>query len=360
MTFQPTGHVDLLRFGGRLDTRYQDAALDARTQKTGTVQPTLFDKLDRFVINAPVRFAIIGDPGSGSKAQHDIARQLWESHQRHKIDFVLVLGDNIYPSGEPELFEERLYAPYKALFEDGVKFLPVMGNHDARKGFEADQRKFWGAPDFYNFRIGPTEFFAIDTTLYLPGYDGCYKHTPSLAKKRAEVQTRWLEAALAKSTAKIKLVYGHYPMYSSGNHGFLEQYLLKFREQLEPLLTKYGVNVYLAGHEHHYERSRPQQGITHIVSGAAGMLRPLVMPQQWSKTADKLISSYHFMTMDVRPEGRLTFEAIDRQGRVIDAGEIPPKAEPSAAKTLQPEASHYAASTLPFLRKSRMEAVQKV
>ena len=55
---------------------------------------------------------------------------------REKVhfDFVLMLGDNIYPHGEAALFKPRFEEPYKDLLKDGVKFYASLGNHDLELG----------------------------------------------------------------------------------------------------------------------------------------------------------------------------------------------------------------------------------
>ena len=39
------------------------------------------------------------------------------------------------------------------------------------------------------------------------------------------------------------------------------------------MFIKYGVNVVFAGHEHFYERIKPQHGITYFTAGGSSKLR---------------------------------------------------------------------------------------
>ena len=65
-------------------------------------------------------------------------------------------------------------------------------------------------------------------------------------------------------------MFFHHPLYSSGaSHGSDTA----LRDQLEPLFIKYGVDAVFAGHEHFYERIKPQKGIYYFVSGGAAKLR---------------------------------------------------------------------------------------
>jgi hypothetical protein len=276
------------------------------------------------------RFAVIGDAGSGSQNQLKIANQMAAQYEKTPFASVLVLGDNVYEDGEPHLFQERIYEPYAPLFKQGVRFFPVLGNHDVRKNFGDLQLKYWGAPNYYCFKLGQApldvECFAIDTTVYLPGYDKCYADAPGLALKKAEVQTQWLEKALGESKAKYKLVFGHYPLYSSGLHSSDPKSMVKLRGILEPILAKNKVDLYLAGHEHHYERSSVIQGIQHFVSGAAGRLREIFYKDAPPYPREKAMSKFHFMLFDITPEG-LTFQALSKRGKVLDSGVISAKSQ---------------------------------
>lgn len=283
-----------------------------------TIQPDLF--APRKSIQGLKRFVVMGDAGSGTENQMKIAKQMAEQYAKNPFASVLVLGDNVYEDGEPHLFEERIYKPYEKLFEEGVRFYPVLGNHDVRKDYGDQQLAYWGAPSFYNFKIGnDVEFFALDTTVFLPGYDKCYDNNKNLALKKAEVQALWLDKVLSESKSRFKVVYGHYPIYSSGKHSTHTDSLMKLRGMLEPIFTKYGVDLYLAGHEHHYERSKVIQGIVHIVSGAAGRLREIFHTDTPPHPREKAIQKFQFMVFDITPEG-LKYEAISKKGKILDSG----------------------------------------
>lgn len=272
------------------------------------------------------RFAVIGDPGSGTSHQWKIAEQMTRLHRQNPFASVLVLGDNVYEDGEPHLFKERIYQPYEDLFKQGVRFYPVLGNHDVRQGHGEAQLAYWGAPRYYNFKLGESvECFALDTTVYLPAYDKCYQDNPFFAKKVAEMQTQWLKEALSSSQAKYKVVFGHYPLYTSGKHSTDGNTLLRLREMLEPILAENGVKLYLAGHDHHYERSKVIQGIQHFVSGAAGRIRDIFHKDTPTYPREKALQKFHFMVFEETPEG-LRFEVLSRRGKVLDAGTVSPVA----------------------------------
>ena len=204
--------------------------------------------------NAPdsLKFAVIGDSGSGAGRQYQLAAQFAAAYKLYPFSFVLMLGDNIYGRGTASDFHKKFELPYKFILDAGVPFYAALGNHDAPaiqinyKPFNMDGKRY------RSFRKGDVDFFALDST---------YMSTE---------QVRWVEKALSESKAPWKIAYMHHPTYSSGKRHGSEVGLRAF---IEPLFIKYGVSVVLAGHEHFYERLKPQNGIAYFTSGAAGKLR---------------------------------------------------------------------------------------
>ena len=198
-----------------------------------------------------VRFAVIGDSGSGHKPQFDVAQEMMAWRNGFPFDFVVMLGDNIYGGQGASDFKRKFEDPYGPLLDAGVKFYATLGNHDGTneryyKPFNMDGKRY------YSFKRANAEFFALDSSYMDPE------------------QMSWLEKHLAESDSRWKICYFHHPLYSDGKtHGPD----LDLRKQLEPILVEYGVNVVLAGHEHCYERVRPKKGISYFVVGNSGALR---------------------------------------------------------------------------------------
>src|SRR5215471_17906844 len=154
------------------------------------------------VVADEVRFAVIGDSGTGQKPQYEIGRQMDVLRKKEGFGFVLMLGDNIYPNGNPRLFKQRFEEPYKALLEHGVKFYASLGNHDVIKGGpgEREYERFnMQGRDYYSFVEGGglVQFFALDSTRMSPE------------------QLAWLEGELQKSVARWKVAFFHHPIYST-------------------------------------------------------------------------------------------------------------------------------------------------
>ena len=73
-----------------------------------------------------VRFAVIGDSGSGDSAEYQIGQQMAKMKQIARFDFVVMVGDNLYGGSAPGDYEQRFARPFKLLLDDGVKFYAAL------------------------------------------------------------------------------------------------------------------------------------------------------------------------------------------------------------------------------------------
>ncbi len=198
-----------------------------------------------------VRFAVIGDSGTGEKAQREVGAQMERYHGSFPFEFVIMLGDNIYGAQTEAGFKHKFELPYKGLLDAGVKFYASLGNHD-----DPNQRFYkpfnMGGNRYYSFRMGAVQFFALDSNYMDPE------------------QLNWLQRQLSDSRATWKICYFHHPLYSDGRFHGPD---VDLRTRLEPIFEQTGVNVVFSGHEHVYERIKPQRGIYYFVLGNAGELR---------------------------------------------------------------------------------------
>jgi hypothetical protein len=255
-----------------------------------------------------IKFAAIGDGGRGDKPQQDVADQMVAFRERFDFDFVVMLGDNIYDGGTREDYRNKFERPYKVLLEDDVEFYAAIGNHDS-----ANQTSYapfhMGGNRYYTFRADQSmlarltdtdaQFFMIDTELL------------------DRTQLAWLERELGRSDARWKIAAFHRPIYTSGRYAKPARI---FRAALEPLFLRHGVNVGLSGHEHFYQRTTPQNGITYFVSGGAGSLRRGDIRRQ-SLVASGFDIDQHFMLFELTRD-ELFYQAISRTGHSVDAGSI--------------------------------------
>jgi hypothetical protein len=264
-------------------------------QATAGSEPRVAD-LSLPNVAGSVKFAAIGDGGTGEAAQYEVAQQMARWHARFPYDFVIMLGDNLYGTQGPEDFVTKFERPYQPLLAAGVRFFAALGNSD-------DQRnRFYAAWNmdgrrYYTYARDRVRFFVLDSTDLDPA------------------QMDWIADALSAAREDWKICYFHHPLYSDGVHGPQGN---RPRAMLEPLLLKYGVDAVYSGHDHLYERLEPQHGIHYFVSGAAGQLRRGdLRPSAW--TAAGFDDDQSFMINEIVGDD-LHFQVVTRTGRTVDAG----------------------------------------
>jgi hypothetical protein len=207
--------------------------------------------------NQPIRVLAFGDFGTGSTAQKETAAAMLAYHRKTPFDFGVTLGDNFYSVGmvspqDPrwKTWWEEMYAPLS------IKFYASLGNHDwgladspAAEILYSDKSQSWKMPAlYYTFTAGAAQFFALDTN------------------EMSEVQLAWLKEQLDKSKARWKIVYGHHPIYSDGDHGD-DARLIK---TLLPILEG-KADIYLVGHDHIIEHLKPSDSRLHfLIAGGGG------------------------------------------------------------------------------------------
>jgi 3',5'-cyclic AMP phosphodiesterase CpdA len=245
-----------------------------------------------------VKFAVIGDAGTGDPGQYDIANQMTRFRTKFPFDLVIMLGDNIYGGQGPQDLVKKFSQPYKALLDLGVKFYASLGNHDS-----PTNRRYplWnmGGDLYYTFAAKNVRFFALDSN------------------QVDQKELAWLENALKSAQEDWKICYFHHPLYSDGGtHGSA----VDVRVLFEPLFVTYGVNVVFAGHDHIYERLTPQKGIYYFVEGASGELRK-GNTRPSATTAKAFDQDQSFMLVEV-DGNQLSFQAISRTGTTVDSGTL--------------------------------------
>ena len=244
------------------------------------------------------KFSVLGDFGVGDQKQFQLADQMATLHGRFKYDLVLTVGDNILGSERPQDFQKKFEIPYKPLLDAGVKFYASLGNHDSReqrfyKLFNMEGKLYYSFSPKAKIR-----FFAFDSTYPEPE------------------QIRWLEKELTASNDDWKIVFFHQPLYSSGDwHGPN----LQLRKVLEPLFLKHNVSVVLSGHDHFYERIKPQKGIAYFVVGSGGRLRVGNIDRKSGLTAKGFDTDQAFMAAEISGD-QMYFNAISRLGQTVDSG----------------------------------------
>lgn len=250
-----------------------------------------------------VKFAVLGDTGTGDRAQYEVAGVLAAAREVFPFDFAIMLGDNMYGSERPQDYARKFEVPYKALLDAKVQFYASLGNHD-----DTNQRFYrpfsMNGERFYTFekdRLGnpAVRFYALDSN---------YMTTEQL---------EWLERELEGSNARWKIAFFHHPLYSSGGRHGSE---VDLRQQLEPLFLAHGVKVVFSGHEHFYERLKPQKGIAYFTAGGSAKLRSGDI-QKTGLTAVGYDQDNTFMLIEIA-EDVMHFQTLTRRGRRVDDGAL--------------------------------------
>jgi predicted phosphodiesterase len=244
-----------------------------------------------------LKFAVIGDSGTGDSNQYRLAKVFSEMRRKYQYEFVIMVGDNMYGSQSANDYTKKFEIPYKPILDEGIKFYAALGNHDQPN--QSNYKLFnMGGKRFYTFRPkAGVRFFALDSN-YMD-----------------KEQLDWLDKELAASGSDWKIPFFHHPLYSSGStHGSD----MALRDQLEPLFLKYSVDVVFSGHDHFYERIKPQKGIQYFVSGGAGKVRKGDL-QDEGLMAKGFDAGYHFMLIEIDGD-QMHFQVISDLGKTIDSG----------------------------------------
>ena len=247
-----------------------------------------------------VKFGIIGDTGTGTPKQHQLADVMLRSRQVFPFEFVLMMGDNMYGGESAKDYKAKFEDVYKPLLDQQVKFYASLGNHDEPaqrfyKHFNMDGK------EYYRFTKGNVAFYALNSNY--------------MDKK----QIQWLQDELGKDTSEWKIAFFHHPPYSSGGKHGSETSL---REVVEPIFLKHGVNMVLAGHEHFYERIKPQKGIYYFISGAGGKLRSGDVKANSPLTEKAFDRDMSFMLAEI-VDNQFYFQVFSRTGEMVDSGVLP-------------------------------------
>jgi len=278
--------------------------LDARAQapRPAAAQVQAVAPLKSTLPNDPdsVKFLVIGDSGTGDRFQYDVAAKIVDARVRFPFEFAIMLGDNLYGSEKAADYVRKFEVPYGPLLDKGVKFYASLGNHD-----DPSQRYYqkfnMDGQRYYTFRRKDVEFFVLDSTYMSPP------------------QINWLRNELKRSDAKWKIPYFHHPIYSSGERHGSE---LDLQRVVEPMFVENGVDVVFSGHEHFYERLKPQKGIVYITQGGAAKLRRGNIRDNSAMTAKGFDSDRSFTLVEIAGD-HLIFETISRLGTLVDSGEFP-------------------------------------
>lgn len=277
-----------------------------------------------------LHFIAMGDWGrNGADHQKEVARQMGITATEINAQFVIATGDNFYPSGVINEWDPLWKYSFEDIYTDfhlQWDWYPVLGNHDYKSNPDAQVKysnisRRWKMPARYYSKLiaipGDTAnkvlIAFIDTNPLIPEFYKNAEYGPNVKAQDTLKQKKWLAKLLSDTAKNIKwkIVVGHHPMFSAG--GRWDGYDTKaIRNSLKPLFDKYGVDVYLAGHEHSLQHLKPAGKTHHFISGAASEKTPV---KQY-ELSEMAASAYGFMLFSVSAN-QLLLQTIDDTGKII-------------------------------------------
>lgn len=253
-------------------------------------------------------FGVFGDIGAGTPGQMQVARLL----ERSAAEFILITGDIIYSRGEEEHYDLRFFEPYRGSLPR-MTFWPALGNHDVGAKDGAAALAVFDVPlngptglqggRNYSFDYGNAHIAAIDSN--------------ASAETLKNVIGPWLEKDMAASTATWKFVFFHHAPYSSSGHGENA----KLRDTMVPFFERCKLDIVFAGHDHSYERTRPMNGITYVVSGNGGN-RLYQHKHPHPRYTEVFYNEKHGLTLVSINDRRLLLRHVNVDGQEIDRWEL--------------------------------------
>lgn len=281
-----------------------------------------------------LNFIAMGDWGrNGEGHQKQVAAQMGKTATAINAQFIIAAGDNFYPSGVISEFDPLFHYSFEDIytaFSLQWDWYVVLGNHDYKSNPDAQVAyskisRRWKMPARYYAKSFPINndttqqvlILFIDTNPLIPSFYSNSEYGPNVKTQDSTAQKNWIKDQLenAGKNVKWKIVVGHHPMYSSG--GRVEGYDTKaIRGSLKPLFDKYGVDVFLAGHEHNLQHM-VTGNLHHLISGAASEKTPVKLAPEGKMAA----SEYGFMVLSVTPK-ELLVQTIDDTGKMIYSATI--------------------------------------
>jgi len=253
------------------------------------------------VRSSSIRVLAFGDFGFGNEAQRATAAAMVDYHKSHPFDFGLTVGDNFYTYGMVSTKDPRWQTQFEQLYGPmHIQIYASLGNHDygqpdspAAEILYSNLSPDWRMPSpYYTYTAGPVQFFAIDTI------------------DLTEAELMWLGEELGKSTARWKLVYGHFPIYSATgeDRGLIDKLL--------PVLKKGQTDIYLCGHHHNLQELKPDGSVHFFVSGGGGAPLYNVNPYERSLYKEK-VNGFTVLEADEH-RFKVSFIGVDGQERHAD------------------------------------------
>jgi hypothetical protein len=289
--------VVVLLVGGLFVLQYRRQVVSFLTHWKGS--PTHTEPYVPYSASDPpeLHIGVAGDVGDSGKRIDATGKAMARAGDLTPYDVLLLLGDNVYPDGDPAKLPGTVFDPFAHVLDSGAQLLAILGNHDEHHA--DDQMRALGMPGRWWARTyGDVLIVGLDS------------NEPDNPDERA-----FLERTLRDTKAKWRIVALHHPPYSAGYQGSS----LHVRDVFAPIFEEYGVQLVLSGHDHDYQRSKVINGVTYVVSGAAAGTR---RTGEDDFTAVSF-SWHHFVDIAVFDD-RLVLRAVNQDLRVADEAILRP------------------------------------
>lgn len=250
-------------------------------------------------------FFVANDLGrNGYYKQRDVARVMGEMADQISIEFIVAAGDTHHWGGVQSVNDPLWMTNYETIY-DHPKLMddwyPILGNHEYQGNTQAvidysNISRRWVMPARYYVKtilpegksdlFSKVKLFFIDTVPLIDQYYEEGDKYKDVFAQDSTMQLRWLEEGLAKATEDFKIVIGHHPIYVSEKKRVDEQSLI---EKLDPLLRKYNVSIYIAGHSHTFQHlTKKDTTVNYVVNGSGSLGRePLKGPDTQFCSSDE-------------------------------------------------------------------------
>jgi tartrate-resistant acid phosphatase type 5 len=282
--------------------------------------------------NAALNFLMIGDWGrNGEPDQAAVAKQMGIIGDETSAQFVISVGDNFYENGVKSVTDKQWQSSFEHVYTAPslqVPWCSILGNHDYHGNCDAQIEyskisKRWRMPARYFTRTevidekNSVDFFYLDTTPMAELKDDEMILLGHAKDQDVPKQVAWLEAQLQASTAPWKIVVGHHPVYSGGQHGDTP-YII---EKILPLMEQYGVQAYFNGHDHDLQHLQSGK-LNFFCTGGGSKPRAALKVKEQTKFG---LGCSGFIAASLSAE-KLNVRLIDDKGAVLYATKVARKA----------------------------------
>ncbi len=269
-----------------------------------------------------LKFLVFGDWGRrGETDQTEVAAQMAITAKAQPARFIISVGDNFYEDGVTDVKDPQWQTSFEKVYADPALQVPwhvILGNHDYRGNCDAQiaysrTSPRWHLPARYyrqTHRLDATttaDFFYLDTTPMLAEYALEDQMQAEIKSQDVPRQIEWFKNALTTSTAQWKIVFGHHPIFSGGEHGDTPELI----KNILPILMENHVPVYFNGHDHDLQHLVCND-LNLICTGAGSQVRS-TEPTQYTQFAK---ADSGFTAIELTP-ARMLVRMIDHTGKVL-------------------------------------------